>query len=202
MTQSALKRPPGRPRSDAARKAILDAANSLLEESGYAKLSMEGIAARAGVSKATIYRWWPTKGAVAMEAFLGAISPRIAFPHTESAIADVTTQMRSLVRAYLGVDGRVVCELIALGQSEPETLASFVDGYLKPRRNAAKDALLRGVKSGEIRPDLDMDMLVDALYGPIFNRLLVRHLPLDEDYAEGVARIVFSGAGASAPASR
>jgi AcrR family transcriptional regulator len=198
MNPDTAKRPPGRPRCDTTRKAVLEAANSLLEEVGFAKLSMEGIAARAKVSKATIYRWWPSKGAVAMEAFLGAISPRIAFPHTDSAIADVTNQMQALVSAYRGKDGRVVCELIALGQSDPDTLASFVDGYLRPRRSAAKDALQRGIASGEIR-EVDLDLLVDALYGPIFHRMLVRHMPLEDGYAQRLADVVFSGVALAKP---
>lgn len=191
------KRPPGRPRCDAARKAVLEAANSLLEEVGFARLSMEGIAARAGVSKATIYRWWPSKGAVAMEAFLGAVSPRIAFPDTGSAERDITTQMVTLSEIYRGLTGRVVCELIALGQSDRETLSSFVEGYLTPRRTAAKEVLRRGIERGEIRPDIDLDLLVDALYGPIFHRMLVRHRPLEEGYVRHLARLVFSSLAVS-----
>jgi len=197
MTQPIPKRPPGRPRSVAARKAILEAANSLLEEVGFARLSMEGIAARAKVSKATIYRWWPSKGAVAIEAFLAATSPRIAFPHTASAVADVTSQMLTLAGVYRGVTGRIVCECIALGQSDPDTLESFVEGYLRPRRAEARNALRRGVQSGEIRPDVDLDVLVDALYAPIFHRMLARHLPLDDDYVLQIARIVFAGVALS-----
>jgi len=187
------KRPPGRPRSGRVREAVLKAANELLEESGFAGLSMEGIAARAKVGKATLYRWWPSKGAVAMEAFLAALSSRIAFPHTLSAVADVTTQMLSLASVYRGVTGRIVCELLALGQSDPDTLAAFVEGYLQPRRTAAKEVLARGVRGGEIRPDVNLDALVDALYGPIFHRMLVKHAPLDDAFVTGHAQLVFRG---------
>ena len=192
MTQPAAKRPPGRPRSDAVRKLVLEAANSLLEEVGFAKFTMEGIASRAGVSKATLYRWWPNKGAVAMEAFMAATLPRIAFPQTGSAVADVTAQMRALAQAYRGVTGRLIRELIGLGQSDPEVLNTFIDGYLLPRRGATKEVLLRGVAAGEIRPDVDLEILVDALYAPIFHRLLLHHLPLEDAFVLRIAEFAFS----------
>jgi len=193
MPSSCAKRLPGRPRSDAARNAVLEAANSLLEEVGFSKLTMEGIAARACVGKATLYRWWSGKGAVAMEAFLAAITPKIAFPHTDSAMADIITQMLRLAEAYRGTTGRVVCELIALGQADPEVLATFIEGYMIPRRDAAKEVLQRGVQAGQIRPDVDLDLMVDALYGPLFHRMLLRHRPLDDAFVRDLASLVFSG---------
>jgi AcrR family transcriptional regulator len=193
MSSSRAKRLPGRPRSDTARNAVLEATNSLLEEVGFSRLTMEGIAGRAGVGKATLYRWWPSKGAVAMEAFLAAVSPKIAFPHTDSAVADTTTQMLRLAQAYRGTSGRVVCELIALGQADPEILAAFIEGYMTPRRDAAKEVLRRGVLSGQIRADADLDLMVDALYAPIFHRMLLRHRPLDDAFVRRIAALVFSG---------
>ncbi len=192
MPATSAKRLPGRPRSDAARTAVLEAAARLLDEVGFSRLTMEGIAARAKVGKATVYRWWPSKGAVAVEAFLTAISPKVAFPCTDSAVADVTTQMLRLAEAYRGANGRIVSELIALGQADPEILAAFVDGYMVPRRDAAKAALGRGVAAGEIRADVDPDLMVDALYAPIFHRMLLRHQPLDDAFVRRLAALVFS----------
>lgn len=193
MGAAGAKRQPGRPRSDAVRSAVLEATNSLLSEVGFSGLTMEGIAARAGVGKATLYRWWPGKGAVAMEAFLAAVSPKIAFPQTDSAVADITTQMLRLAEAYRGTTGRVVCELIALGQADPEILTAFLEGYMFPRRDAAKDVLRRGVASGEIRANVDLDIMVDALYGPIFHRMLLCHRPLDDAFVQHLAALVFAG---------
>lgn len=187
------RRQPGRPRSDVARKAVLEATNALLEEVGFSRLTMEGIAARAGVGKATVYRWWPTKGAVAMEAFLEAVSPRLAFPRTEDAAADITSQMRRLARLYRGATGRVVCEMIALGQADPDTLDAFMQGYMLPRREAAKEVLRRGIAAGQLRADVDLDHAIDALYGPIFHRMLLGRHPLDDAFVQGVASLVFSG---------
>jgi AcrR family transcriptional regulator len=193
VTKSLLKAAPGRPRSESTHEAILQAANELLEENGFSGLTVEAIAASAGVAKTTIYRWWPNKGAVAMEAFLAATSPKIAFPETGSAINDVVTQMRTLIGVYNGVTGKIVSELIALGQSDPETLRNFVTGYLEPRRTAAKRILKDGMERGEIRGDVDPDILVDSLYGPIFHRMLSKHAPLTEEFAQGVADYVFRG---------
>ena len=190
---ASAKRLPGRPRSDAARSAVLEAAYGLLEEGGFSRLTMEGIAARAGVGKATLYRWWPGKGAVAMEAFLAAVSPKVAFPCTDSAVADVTAQMLRLAEAYRGTIGKIVCEMIALGQSDPEIRAAFLDGYMFPRRDAAKEALRRGIANGEIRPDADLELAVDALYAPIFHRMLLRHMPLEDAFVRNIAALVFTG---------
>ncbi|MDR3641240.1 MAG: TetR/AcrR family transcriptional regulator [Humidesulfovibrio sp.] len=192
MAQAPVKRPPGRPRSDAVRTVVLKAANDLLEEVGFAKLTMEGIAAKAGVSKATLYRWWPSKGAVAMDAFMAATVPRITFPQTDSAVADVTAQMLLLAQAYRGVTGRLVRELIGLGQSDPEMLKTFISGYLVPRRGATKEVLRRGIASGEIRTDVDLEILVDSLYAPIFHRLLLQHLPLEDAFVLHIASQAFS----------
>lgn len=183
----------GRPRCEETHEAILKAANQLLEEVGFARLSIEGIASRAGVAKSTIYRWWSCKAAVAMEAFLSATERKVAFPQTASAIADVTAQMRVLAEAYRGTTGRIVAELIALGQSDPDSRKAFVDGYLEPRRSVARAALRRGVEQGEIRADVDIDTLVDALYGPIINRMMLGHGPLNEDFVEKIATFVFDG---------
>ncbi len=92
----------GRKRSEASRRAILDATHELLERDGFDGLSIEGVAARAGVGKTTIYRWWPTKGVLAVEAFLDAATPSIAFRRTRSAKADMRQQMRALAALYRG----------------------------------------------------------------------------------------------------
>jgi AcrR family transcriptional regulator len=164
-----------------------------LEESGFGKLSIEGIAARAGVGKATIYRWWPNKGTVAMEAFLAAVSPTIAFSSTASARADLLEQVHKASAAYRGAAGRIVREMISLGQSDSETRRLFVEGYLEPRRSSAKEVLRRGVAQGEFRADIDLDLIVDAIYGPMFHRMLNGHGSIGEAFVEAhMALILFA----------
>lgn len=187
----------GRRRNNASRDAILEATHTLLEEAGFDKLSLEGVAARAGVGKATIYRWWPSKGALAMEAFLRAVAPTIAFPVTACARDDVTTQIHKVAKAYRGKAGRIIREMIGLGQFEPETMRLFVDGYLEPRRSAAKAALQRGIEQGEWRRAIDLDIVVDALYGPIFHRLLTAHAEIDARFIDAHVNLVLDGIGNS-----
>jgi AcrR family transcriptional regulator len=184
----------GRRRSDQSREAILRATNELLEEVGFAKLSIEGIAARAGVGKTTIYRWWKSKGTLAIEAFLDAVAPQIAFPHTLSAVADMKAQIPKVAQVYRGRIGRIVRELIALGQSDAETRRLFVEGYLEPRRSAAKQVLQRGIEQGELRADIDLDVVVDALYGPLFHRMLTGHAALSDAFVHDLVDLVLDSA--------
>ncbi|HXA46836.1 MAG TPA: TetR/AcrR family transcriptional regulator [Burkholderiaceae bacterium] len=184
----------GRPRSADSRDSILKATNQLLEEVGFSQLTIEGIAARAGVAKTTIYRWWSSKGSIAIEAFLESTEPRISFPETKSAVADIREQVKTLAGVYQTQTGKIITELIAMGQDNPDTLRLFIDGYVTPRRTAAKAVLQRAVKLGEIRVDVDLDVLVDALYGPIFHRLLLGHARLDAAFAEANANLVLAGA--------
>ncbi len=185
--------PRGRPRSAAARDAILQAAQALLEETGFERLTIEGVASRAGVGKATIYRWWPSRGVLAMEAFLSNVSPVIAFPQSGRASDDIAAQMKRVARAYRAKTGQIVKEMIASSQSDPEVQRIFFDGYLGPRRAAAKEALRRGIDSGEFKADADLDAVIDALYGPLFYRLLLGHMPNDDAFVDGVAEAVLEG---------
>ncbi len=183
----------GRPRDEAARLSILQAAYDILEEQGVAGFTIEGVAARAGVGKATIYRWWPSKGALAVAAFLTATEPKIEYPDTGSSIQDLINQLKRVALVYGGRSGRVLSAIIAEGQRDPHTIAAFMDGYARPRRNEAKAILRAGVERGELRPDIDFDIALDALYGPIYYRMLVPLAPLDAAWIEHLACSVMQG---------
>ena len=184
---------PGRKRSETTRRAILDATFGLLEEKGFDRLSIEGVAARAGVGKATIYRWWSSKGLLAVEAFLDAVAPAIAFPDTGSARADILHQMRALAGLYRGPTGRFVREMIALSLSDAAMRAAFVDGFLEPRRAAAYAVFRRGQARGELRADLDPKVAIDGVYGAIYYRLLVSDGAIDDDFVSELAKSVLAG---------
>ncbi|ARJ42940.1 TetR family transcriptional regulator [Pantoea alhagi] len=192
MSVNPKSRSPGRPRSEACREAALRAAIELLDELGFAGLSIDGIAARAGIGKRTIYRWWSTKGAVVIEAFLTQISPRIVFPVTNNPVEDLIAQLRSVVAAYIGKDGRTVQQLLALGQADEHVLKAFAEGYIEPRRQAAREALYR-ILGADTVDRIDIEEVIDSIYGPIFYRLLVQHRELDEDFIERHVRIYLSG---------
>ncbi|AJZ91735.1 putative HTH-type transcriptional regulator ydeS [Beauveria bassiana D1-5] len=184
---------PGRKRSEASRQAILEATWEQLNALGFQGMSIEGVAARAGVGKATIYRWWASKGVLAVEAFLTAISPTLAFPETASARRDIERQIDSLVHVYRGRAGALFGEMIGASQADAEMRTAFYIGYLKPRREAAKAAFQRGIELGQFRSGLDLEALVDALYGPIIYRMLTGIFPLDAAFVEHTRRVVFDG---------
>ena len=186
------KRCAGRPRSDASRGAILRAAYELLSEGGLRNFTIEGVAARSGVARTTIYRWWPSKGALAMDGFLETTAPHITFPHTRSATADLKVQMRLCAKMLRGPVGRILCGIIAEGQNDPETIAVFTERYLTPRRREAATILQRGIETGEFRSDLDIQAVQSALYSSLHLRMLLRE-PIDDSWVERLADGVLHG---------
>ena len=201
MKQSAKNDPqaraPGRPRSERAHRAILRAANELLESDGFAAVTVEAIAERAGVSKATIYRWWPNRAAVVMDGFLSIVSSEVPFPHTGRAREDIRLHMRRLAEAFGGKMGRTVAALIAEGQADPELAEALRSRWLSIRRTEAREILELGIERGELRDDIDPEVAVDVLYGPIYYRMLVGHAPLDGDFADALAGHAFAGLAVS-----
>jgi AcrR family transcriptional regulator len=192
-------RTPGRPRSERAHRAILQAANDLLESEEFAAVTVEAIAERAGVSKATVYRWWPNRAAVVMDGFLSIVSSQVPFPHTGRAREDIRSHMRRLAEAFSGKIGSTVAALIAEGQSDPELAEALRSRWLSVRREEAREILELGIERGELREDIDPEVAVDVLYGPIYYRLLVGHAPLDNDFADALADHVFAGLAARGP---
>jgi AcrR family transcriptional regulator len=191
-------RAPGRPRSERAHRAILRAANELLESDGFAAVTVEAIAERAGVSKATIYRWWPNRAAVVMDGFLSLVSSEVPFAHTGRAREDIRLHMRRLAEAFGGKMGRTVAALISEGQNDPELAEALRSRWLSVRRTEAREILEMGIERGELRDDIDLEVAVDVLYGPIYYRMLVGHAPLDGDFADVLADHAFAGLAVSA----
>lgn len=192
---SAKNRPRGRgrPQGDEVKIAILKAANELLENEGYSGFTIEAVAARAGAARSTIYRWWPTRGALAMAGFLSETAPKIAYRHTKSPMSDLKQQIMLVAEVYSGKVGRTISAIVAQGQGDPETLKALLDGYVRPRRDEAKLVLKRGIECGELRRDIDLDVVVDALYGAIWYRILVPHAPITVKWAAKLTDQVFRG---------
>jgi|ERR1700728_387387 len=188
------KRAPGRPRSEQARLSILRSTLKLLGKSGFSDLTMEGVAEHADVGKATVYRWWPNKAALVADAFAGSTIQNLHFPDTGSLRTDMSQQMRQLVKIFLSRRGRIVSAILSAGQSDRAVIAAFRERFLKPRRREAYATLRRGIARGELRKDVDMDLLLDSLYGPIYMRFLIRHDKLTPDFVDGLCEMVLSGA--------
>jgi AcrR family transcriptional regulator len=164
----------------------------MLQESGFADLSIEAIAAAAGVGKATIYRWWPTKATLVAEAFSNSADQELRFPDTGSLRTDMTQQMRQLARVFRSRRGRIVAALLGGGQSDAELLEAFRERFMLPRRNEAYETLRRGIRRGEIAEDTDLDLVLDALYGPMYMRFLIRHDSLTDEFVTNICDLVLS----------
>jgi AcrR family transcriptional regulator len=173
-------RRPGRPRSAAAHRAILDAVLALLAEEGFGRLSIEGVAARAGVGKATVYRRWSSKVPLVIEALDTRASEQLSVPDTGTVRGDLTEFLTQVVRAMTGPEGRAVAPLLEGISRSPELAAAFRRDLISPRKEIANEIVRRGIARGELRPDLHFDVALDAPVGIIFHRLLITGEPLDE----------------------
>ncbi|WP_019507270.1 TetR/AcrR family transcriptional regulator [Pleurocapsa sp. PCC 7319] len=183
----------GRPRSPETREKILKATYEILNEVGFMDLTIEGVAAKAGVGKPTIYRRWKTKAALAMDAFLEFVTPEIAFPDSGKAKEDFRKQMQKIVKLMNSPKGEVLASVIGCGQSNNELIAAFRDNWLIPRREDAKRIFQGGVERGELRKDINADVAIDALYSPLFYRLLLKHQPLTNEFVDELIDAVIGG---------
>jgi AcrR family transcriptional regulator len=193
----AATRTPGRPRSDASRSAILKAAYQILREGGFAQFTVEGVAARAGAGKATIYRWWASKGMLAVEAFMVAVAPQMdAISESDQPLVDLRKQLHLAAAIYRGRAGQLLRELMALRQADEETSKQLVSDFLEPRRKAAFITLNRALEHGDLKPGIDLEVLADALWGPIFHRVLVTQTSISKQFIDKLLDLVFAGATA------
>jgi AcrR family transcriptional regulator len=175
----------GRPRSTRARAAILAAAGELMLEGGMGAASMEAIAARAGVSKATIYRWWPSRGAVALEGFLDQTRDSIEIPEGLSTHDALRFQVGGLIELFRDPTcGPLMRALIGQAQDDAEIARALRERWLGPRRAVAADVIRSGIERGDVRADIDVAVAVDQVFAPVYHRLVFGHDSLDEGLAE------------------
>jgi AcrR family transcriptional regulator len=191
--RDAGKRSPGRPRSEQARLAILRSTLELLGENGFTDLTIESVAAHAGVGKATVYRWWPNKAALIADAFASSTTRKLHFPDSGSVRTDMSQQMRQVIKIFRSRRGRILSAILAAGQSDRGLISAFRERFMKPRRQEAYATLRRGIARGELRANVDMDLLLDSLYGPIYMRFLIRHDRLTPDFVDRLCELVLGG---------
>ncbi len=184
---------PGRPRCPVTHQNILKATRELVEEVGYNSLTIEGIATRAGVGKTTIYRRWPNKASIVLNAFFEDLSPATTFPDTGNVREDLRRHLKKFVKELNGPLGCKISMLLANGQLDEEMAEAFRAQWIKPRRDEARQVIQKGIERGEIHQDIDPELLVDALYGPIYFRLLAGHAPLTPSFADSLTELVMSG---------
>lgn len=162
-----------------------------------AGFTIEGVAALAGASKMTIYKWWPTKGVLALEAYAASVDDVLAVPDTGDIEVDLTTQLTSLVHLLRDTAaGRVTAELLGAAQTDPELAAAFRRIYLEPRRAVGIDALRAAQDRGQLRTDADLEVLSDQLWGACIYRLLTGYLPLTEEFVHALVCNLLHGARA------
>jgi AcrR family transcriptional regulator len=185
----------GRPRSEKARLAILEAAADLLLAQGLSAVSMDAVAQRAGVSKATIYRWWPTKETLALDALYNEwASARPAARSTGSLRGDLLSLLRPWARlASSRPYGRVIAALITEAQTNPGFAAEYRARFVEPRREQARAVFRRAIERGEIPPDTKVEVALDVLYGPLYHRLLHGHAPLSDRFVRDVVDTALHG---------
>ncbi|MFJ5546537.1 TetR/AcrR family transcriptional regulator [Streptomyces sp. NPDC093225] len=200
MTTPQPKAPNAARRSQASRRAILTAAFDLAGELGYAKLSIEAIAARAGVGKQTIYRWWPSKGAVLFDAFLmlseggEGEAETAGLPDTGDLAADLKTVLRATLAEL--ADPRIAEPMRALTievAGDPELAARYAESLDEPVREIKRRRLRAARDAGQLAADVDLDVAIDGIWGPLLNRWLLRTGPLNPEYTDALVDTALRG---------
>jgi AcrR family transcriptional regulator len=172
-------------RSELAREAVLEAADNLLVERGFAGVTMEGIAARAGVAKQTVYRWWRSKTDVLMDAFLQDLAEDLIPPDHGDLATDLRAYLSRLARFLRESDaGAVFRALVAQAQHDPVFAARFRDRYLDEQRHRDQLPLVRARQRGQLPAELDLVTATDQLVGPLYYRVLVTNESVDADFTD------------------
>lgn len=184
----------GRPRDAATHQSILDAANQILSDAGYRGFSIEGVAAKAGVSKTSIYRRWPSKGALLLDLYMAGMDG--------AALADLQhLPIRDAFQRYLSLSVKrlenpfwtnTIQSLVAEAQADPEMADLFRAKVIVPRRESGRILLQRGIDEGQIDSSIDIDIVLDAVFGALWYRLLLGHMPIDQRFANALTEQVFA----------
>jgi AcrR family transcriptional regulator len=201
MKEGDMQRDPkksvGRPRDTRATQSILKAALELGAESGFDTLTVEGVAARAGVGKSTIYRRWPDVWSIVADAVFadaGRISPVL---DRATARESFRVSMRLVARSFRGRLGEILRPLIGHAQVDSTLRRALAEHWISARREISRKIVRRGVASGELRANLDPDIVLDALYGPLYHRLLLPYdgdgVRLSDAYIDALVDTVFGG---------
>ncbi|MFI1371915.1 TetR/AcrR family transcriptional regulator C-terminal ligand-binding domain-containing protein [Streptomyces longwoodensis] len=184
----------GRRPADEVRADVFRAVGEVLLTEGIAGLTFERVARLSGVSKTTLYKWWPSKGALALDGYFHAVEQTLAFEDTGDIRADLLHQLRSFVRIMTTTPaGRVVTELVGQSQTDEDLATAFRTLYSSERRRLAGERLARAREQGQIRADVDVQVLVDQLWGAVYHRLLIPDEPVTDDFVVALVGNLFDG---------
>ncbi|MDF1799036.1 MAG: TetR/AcrR family transcriptional regulator [Planctomycetota bacterium] len=190
-------RGPGRPRSEASRQAILTAAYELLQEKPLPEITSAALAKRAGVSKATLYRWWSSKEAIVLDGYFDAIEHRFPPPATDDPMADLRSHLRDAYSMMGGPDGRIFASLVASGNFHEKLREALNEQLNSPRCRDTQKLLVRAVEAGRLAPALDLELCTELIWGPAFFRLMTG-APIEDDLADRVLGMLVCGLGTKA----
>jgi len=190
-SKAAVRR--GRPRSAAAREAVLRAAREMLAEAGPSAVTIEGIATRAGVGKPTIYRWWSDRHAVAMEALMDAGAAPRAPAGARPPLEALRRQLETMADTFASRTGRSAAAMIAAADAGTELSRAFRNHFVLARREEGRALLEDARRRGEIRRDADLDIALDLVYGPFYFRLLLGHATPDRAFVRRSLRQALRG---------
>lgn len=172
----------------------MSAVHDLLQHTSVRDLTFEAVAKKAKVGRPTLYRWWPTKAALVLAMFHERMATERKRVATGDSVEDaLRTNIAILIRELNGLFGKVVAELIAEGQSEPDILRDLYEQHMKSRRAAAVRDIERAKEAGEFRDDTDPELLIDAIVGPLYSGLLLQRRPLTRRYGDALITQVLSG---------
>ena len=185
----------GRPRSETRKLAIQHAAYELLVERGVAATSMDAVAERAGVSKATIYRWWSSKELLALDALYETWAASGPATRRDGTLRG---ELLGLVRPWLrvvaeGSSARILIALMAAARDDPAFGEAYRARFVEPRRDQARAVFARAIARGEIEAGTDVEVAIDLLWGPFYHRLLHGHAPLDDRFARRAVDAALAG---------
>ena len=184
----------GRRPADQVRREVLLAAGELLLSGGMRAFTIERVAALSGASKMTIYKWWPSKGALALDGYFTTVEDVLKFPDTGDIEADLRAQLRSFVRLMCETPaGGILAQLIGEAQTDAALATAYREKYSGPRRALAVEALARAQGRGQLRPDVDPEVVIDQLWGACYHRLLLPDQPLTDEFAGALIDNLFQG---------
>ncbi|MCP1429902.1 AcrR family transcriptional regulator [Microbacterium foliorum] len=193
-TNGATRRGRGRRPAEDVRADVLRTVGEILLNEGLADLTFERVARQAGVSKTTLYKWWPSAGALALEGYFHSVEVTLTFPDTGEIRTDITTQLRSFVTLMTTTPaGRLLAELIGQSQTDQDLAADYRRLYSSHRRRLAADRFTIAQEAGQIRAGIDVQVLVDQLWGAVYHRLLIPDEPVTDAFAIALVDNLFDG---------
>ena len=186
----------GRPRSEHSHEAILSAVLALLEKEGYQCITIQGVAREAGVGKQTIYRWWRCRAELVLEAYANHAASKVPVPDKGSLQADLEFFLSTAFRRLTNVTGSIMRGLMADAVLDQEFGTILRDVFLSRRRQALREIIEKGIARGELKAHVDVEAMIDLLFGPMWYRLLTQNEKLDTTYARKLVGMVLRGTGA------